>query len=308
METACAIYKLAQERILLMDGAVGTYLRSIDDSEMLPDIYNITRPELVARVHNDYIHAGADIITTNTINANSLTREQGYMSADLDAVNRAGVKIVRKCIDQNTSQRNIFCAGSVGPTIRNIGLSNKDHYDQLVGVYCRQIEPLVTGGVDILLLETMINLPNAKAALDAAGKVFAKLKTEIPVWLSFAYPNRSGTPLSGEEIGDIIRGIVNDNLIIVGVNCIDDFEGAKTTLKSIKDHKNLLLSFYPNAGLPDEQGSYPLKIEDWVEQIGEICREGLLNIVGGCCGTTPEYIERIAKHIGNFSPRPFMMR
>jgi len=299
------ILEIAGSRIIVLDGGTGSSLPQPKGRPLLPDLQSIYYPEAVGKIHTAFLRAAADIIATNTINSNSLTGSIISNKVDINRLNKNAVNIARKFIDEFNSSGNCFCAGSVGPTRLNLKTGNKksSEYRNLVGIYSGQIEALLDAGIDILLFETMINFPNIEAAFDAAEQMFERSGKEIPIWLSVAPIIKGGRILSGENILEIISRIESRHLLIIGINCIDDFESAENILETLKYQNNLLVSFHPNAGIPDRQGRYPMSMRDWAERMIDLCRKGLINIAGGCCGITPEYIGLLADRLKNISPR-----
>ncbi len=308
-------------RILILDGAMGTMLQreelSISDfrgGAGNNDILNITRADVIEKVHKAYIEAGADIIETNTFSSNAISQQE-YGCADLVyEMNRRGAEIARKAAEGT----DVLVAGSMGPTIRMLSFSpdvNRPEYrsvdfDTMSEAYKEQVRGLIDGGADLLLVETVYDGLNAKAALYAIECVNKEKNTEIPVMVSATVNDRSGRLLSGQKIDALFTALSHYSIMSFGLNC--SF-GAAELLPFMEQLANesfggkgipCALSMYPNAGLPNELGQYDETPEFTAKYVKEVAQKGLLNIAGGCCGTTPEHIKAIKEALASVAPRP----
>lgn len=303
------------EKILILDGAMGT---SIQKFNLLPDdflggkgnndILNITRPDVIETIHGEYVAAGADIIETNTFSGNAISQKDYGMEGRVREINLKGAQIARKVAD--AAQRKVLVAGSMGPTVKSLSLSpdvnepqRRDvSFSEMAEAYQEQVEALVEGGVDLLLVETVYDALNAKAALYAISQV--PQAKHIPVMVSATVNDRSGRLLSGHTLEALYTSLKHYPIASFGVNC--SF-GAKDLAPFIEQLQGLpcAVSIYPNAGLPNEMGQYDEAPQYTAKYLKELAQKGWLNIVGGCCGTTPEHIEAIAQALQGMAPRVF---
>ena len=304
-----------KERILVLDGAMGTmvqgYALGEDDfrgtmftghGHILKgnnDILVLTRPDVIRDIHTRYLLAGADIIETSTFNANRISQAE-YGCADLcGEINRKAAMLAREVAEMySTPEKPRFVVGSVGPTSRTCSLSpdvedpaaRNITFDELAAAYREQMIALVEGGVDALLCETIFDTLNAKAALYAADEAMAAVGREVPVMLSFTIADRQGRILSGQTIEAFVASVANRNLLSIGLNCSFGAREMKPFLRRLSEISSCYVSVYPNAGLPNELGGYDQTPSEMAAVIKEYIDEGLVNIVGGCCGTTDEFI------------------
>ena len=299
-----------KEKILILDGAMGTMLQRENlSSEDFKggagnnDILNITRPDIIEKIHREYIEAGADIIETNTFSSNAISQQE-YGCADLVyEMARKGAEIARKA----AAGTSVLVAGSMGPTIKMLSFSpdvNRPEYrpvdfDTMAQAYKEQVRGLVDGGADLLLVETVYDGLNAKAALYAIEQVKREKGCEIPVMVSATINDRSGRLLSGQRVDALYTALSHYDIISFGLNC--SF-GAAELLPFMEQLANeafggkgipCALSMYPNAGLPNELGQYDETPEFTAKCVKEVAQKALLNIAGGCCGTTPDHIRAI---------------
>ena len=309
-----------KRRILVLDGATGTQIQSIglqEDDFALPgreamrglnDILCLTRPQAVEDIHRRYLEAGADIISTNTFNANAISLAE-YAATDLvGSINTAAAGIARQMADAfSTAEKPRWVAGIMGPTGRTASISpdvsdpavrNID-FDHLFEAYREQAEALYRGGVDLLLVETVFDSLNAKAAVAAARSV-----CELPIMLSGTVTDASGRLLSGQTIEAFYTSFARMGIFSIGLNCALGAEQMLPFLERLSRTAALPVSCHPNAGLPDGFGGYAQTMEQMVVWVEKYLQRGLVNIVGGCCGTTPEYIARIAQAVDKYTPRP----
>ena len=306
-------------RILVLDGATGTLIQSLGLQQKdfvfqgrgpmrgLNDLLCLTRPDSVEDIHRRYLEAGADIISTNTFNANEISLEE-YAAADLsDAINAAAVALARRAADAYaTPERPRWVAGILGPTGRTASLSpdvadpsvRNITFDRLFEAYSRQARTLAEGGADLLMVETVFDSLNAKAAVAAAHAVCS-----LPVMLSGTVTDASGRLLSGQTIEAFYASFARMDLFSIGLNCALGAEQMLPFLERLSRTAALPVSCHPNAGLPDGFGGYAQTMGQMAAWVEKYLQEGLVNIVGGCCGTTPEYISLLSEMAGKYSPR-----
>lgn len=324
------IYKILKERILILDGAMGTMIqrykleendfrgkRFIDHSSPLKgnnDLLSITKPEIIKEIHAKYLEAGADIIETNTFTSTSIAQADYKLEDIVYEMNFESAKIAREVADKFTESepgKPRFVAGSIGPTNRSASLSPDVNdpgfrnitFDELVDSYHQQAKGLLDGGVDILLVETIFDTLNAKAALFAIQKLFFETGKKLPVMVSGTITDASGRTLSGQTDEAFLYSVSNPELLSIGFNCALGAKQLRPHISSLAEKSPLLISAHPNAGLPNEFGEYDETPESTAIQIEEFLKDGLLNIVGGCCGTTPEHIKAIADVAKKYKPR-----
>lgn len=324
------IQKILKETILVLDGAMGTMIqrykleeddfrgeRYKDHSHPLKgnnDILSITRPDIIKEIHTKYLEAGADIIETNTFTATAIAQADYKLESDVYEMNFESAKIAKEAIAEflkRDSSRPRFVAGSIGPTNRSASLSPDVNdpgfrnvtFDQLVDAYYEQAKGLLEGGADILLVETIFDTLNAKAALFAIQKLFDEKGTELPVMVSGTITDASGRTLSGQTDEAFLYSVTHPKLLSIGFNCALGAKQLRPHIANLAEKSELLVSAHPNAGLPNEFGEYDETPESTAVQIEEFLKEGLLNIVGGCCGTTPEHIKAIAGVAKKYKPR-----
>lgn len=295
-----------KDKILILDGAIGTSLESykIEKSKYknfnyCNEVLNITNPEIVKEMHRKYIVAGADIIETNTFNCNMLT----LGSSDIKGENAVYEICKKGCnlaiqVKKEFYPRKTYVAGSVGPTFISLTMTTKDNYfqerEKLKNIYYNQLKGIVESEIDFLLIETVFDKLNLQVALESYFKIKDEKKVEIPVIISFAI-NEKGKIYSGEDVVDIIKEIDCENIIGYGFNCCKIGKELITSLEKLKGATDKLVICYPNAGVPDEKGVYPITLEMMKEFYKEIIEKKLVNIVGGCCGTTFKEIEILKK-------------
>lgn len=325
--------KIQQElkkRILVLDGAMGTMLqrnkfeeadfrgnRFADFPHPLKgnnDLLSITQPEAVKAVHRAYFAAGADIVETNTFSGTTIGMADYHMEDLVYELNYQSAKIAREVADEFTDKPR-FVAGSIGPTNRTASMSpdvNDPGYravtfDELKIAYKQQVEALIDGGSDLLLVETIFDTLNAKAALFAIEEVKEERKIDIPVMVSGTITDASGRTLSGQTVEAFLISIEHIPLLSVGFNCALGADQLKPYLKRLSQNTSLNISAHPNAGLPNAFGQYDQTPEEMQQLIREYLQETLVNIIGGCCGTTPEHIKLIAEVAKEFKPRKLLV-
>jgi 5-methyltetrahydrofolate--homocysteine methyltransferase len=324
------IHKALQERILVLDGAMGTMLQAYKFTEEdfrgerfkdypTPlqgnnDLLSITQPEAIKTIHGKYFEAGADIIETNTFSGTTIAMADYQMEDLVYELNYQSAKIAKEVADEFTAKephKPRFVAGSIGPTNRTASMSpdvNDPGYravtfEDLRIAYKQQIEALLDGGVDILLVETVFDTLNAKAALFAIEQVKEERKIEIPTMLSGTITDASGRTLSGQTAEAFLISVSHIPLLSVGFNCALGANLLQPHLEAIANKTDFAVSAHPNAGLPNAFGEYDETPEEMGEQIEEYLKKDLINIIGGCCGTSPEHIRVIANIATKYKPR-----
>lgn len=326
-----ALQKELATRILVLDGAMGTMIQQarLTESDFRGqrfanhpkqlsgnnDILSITCPDTIRDIHRRYLQAGADIISTNSFNANSISQADYGTAHLVEEINFSAAHIAREEADafmQTETDRRIFVAGSVGPTNRSASISPKVDdpafrnvdYDDLLKAYKVQIRALVRGGVDIILFETVFDTLNLKAGLEAAAEIAAETGRKLPVMVSATIAGPSGRILSGQTLKAFITSITSyDNVVSVGLNCSWGANEMKPFVEEIAAMTDKAVSCHPNASLPDENGNYSDSPADFAEAVDYLMKGSFVNIVGGCCGTTPEYIALLAEKAAHRSPR-----
>lgn len=314
-------------RILVLDGAMGTMIQRLNLTEEQYrgerfrsvtasqkgniDLLTLSQPNVIKQIHREYLEAGADIIQTNTFNATTVSMENYGLQDYVHEINYMAAKTARSVADEFTAKNSSkprFVAGSVGPTNKTTSMKQKGtkvstiDFDELLISYEEQIEALVDGGVDIILIETVFDTLNAKAALFAVQNIFKKREKEIPIIVSATLSDRVGNTYTGESIEEFVASIRHINLLSVGLNCSFGAAEMKPHLKQLKSVSPFFVTAYPNAGIPNEMGVYHETPKKMTAIIKEYLDEELVNIVGGCCGTTPQHIASITKIVANATP------
>ena len=319
-----------EKRILVLDGAMGTMLQRYKFEEEdyrgerfknweYPlkgnnDLLSLTQPQAIEEVHRKYLEAGADIIETNTFSGTTIAMADYHMEDLVYELNFESAKIARKVCDEFTQknpEKPRFVAGSIGPTNKTASLSPDVNdpgfraitFDELRIAYKQQAEALLDGGSDILLVETIFDTLNAKAALFAIDEIQEERNIQIPIMVSGTITDASGRTLSGQTAEAFLISISHLNLLSVGFNCALGAEQLTPYLETLSNNSNFYISAYPNAGLPNAFGQYDESPEFMAEQIKTYVEKGLINIIGGCCGTTPPHIKAIADLVKDYEPR-----
>ncbi len=319
-----------KKRILVLDGAMGTMIqrhkleeedyrgeRFADYPHPLKgnnDLLSITQPKIISDIHRAYFEAGADIVETNTFNANRISMADYHMEDLVEELNVAAARLAREAADEFTAispEKPRFVAGSIGPTNRTASLSpdvnnpgyRAVNFDDLVAIYKEQTLALIKGGVDILLVETVFDTLNAKAALFAIESAFEETGKRLPIMVSGTITDASGRTLSGQTTEAFLVSIQHIPLLSVGLNCALGAKQLRPYLQVLDQKAPFAISAHPNAGLPNAFGEYDESPEQMAAQIKEYLDLHLVNIVGGCCGTTPEHIKAIAEMVANYQPR-----
>jgi 5-methyltetrahydrofolate--homocysteine methyltransferase len=320
-----AFKKAASERILILDGAMGTALQSYRLQEAdfrgsrfadwptslqgFNDLLCLTQPAIVEEVHSAYIEAGADMIETNTFNAQALSMADYGAQPLVLEVNREAARLARGCADR--AGRTVWVAGAVGPASKTLTLSvdvnrpgaREVTFAQVRDAYAEQIEGLIEGGVDCLLIETIFDTQNSKAAVVAAESVFRRIGRRLPLLISVTITDRSGRTLSGQQLEAFWHSLRHSNALCMGLNCALGADEMTTYLGELSGLADTLVSCYPNAGLPNALGGYDETPEQMAAVLGRFADNGWLNMVGGCCGTNPEFIRVIAQEMKGRPPR-----
>lgn len=317
--------KLLKEKILILDGATGTAIQKFGLTEKdfrgqrfvthpvnlkgNNDILNLTKPEVIQSIHRSYIEAGADIIETNTFNSNAISQEEYHCSELVYTLNYEGARLAKQTA--SLANRPVFVAGSIGPTSKTLSLSpDVNHpefrpvdFDTLTAAYTTQINGLIDGGADLLLIETVFDGLNAKAALYAIDRVQQEKGTAIPVMVSATVNDKSGRTLTGQSLEALYTALAHYPLLSFGLNCSFGAPDLQPFVERLSAVLPCYLSLYPNAGLPNEMGEYDESPAFTAQCLQNMAREGLLNIAGGCCGTTPEHIRAIHDAMTGIHPR-----
>lgn len=324
------ITDILNKRILVLDGAMGTMIQRYTlteedfrkgwfENHTLPlkgnnDLLSLTRPDIIKQIHREYLEAGADIIETNTFSGTTIAQADYNLEYVVYDINFIGAKIAKEVADEFTAMnpsKPRFVAGSIGPTNRTASISPDVNdpgfraisFDELVVAYTQQTEALMDGGVDILLVETVFDTLNAKAALYAIDEVFEKRGVRIPIMVSGTITDQSGRTLTGQTTDAFLVSVQHMPLLSIGLNCALGANMMRPYLQILSNQAPFAVSAHPNAGLPNEFGQYDETADMMGEQIEEFLRENLINIIGGCCGTTPAHIKKMAEIAVKYSPR-----
>jgi len=314
-----------KSRILVLDGAMGTIIQTYnleeddfrgekfkDHKSPLKgnnDLLSITQPKIIKEIHRGYLNAGADIIETNTFSSTSIAMEDYGLEDSVYELNYESAKIAKEVVSE--FKENKYVAGSIGPTNKTASMSpdvndpgfRAIHFDELVKSYKEQVKGLYEGGSDILFIETVFDTLNAKAALMAVDNYFEENNVSIPVMLSGTITDKSGRTLSGQTVNAFLISVSHFPLLSVGFNCALGTKDLKPYMKRLSDNTNFYTSSHPNAGLPNAFGEYDQSPENMVEQMREFLDENLVNIIGGCCGTTYDHIKLLAEEVKKYKPR-----
>lgn len=294
------------KRILILDGAMGTMLQR-KGLQGNSESFNLTNPETIGEIHNEYVEAGADIITANSFSANSISQSEYNLSEKAGQMAEAAARIARKAADE--APRKIWVAGSVGPTSKSLSLAQNINdpifrpysFDGMAEAFEVQIRGLVKGGVDLLLFETCFDALNTKAALYAIGHI--PEASDIPIMISASMSDRSGRTLTGQTMEAFYRSVQHCSPLSFGLNCSLGAEEMIPLIAEVASFAACAVSCYPNAGLPNEMGEYDESPSRMAESVRKMALAGSVNIVGGCCGTTPEHIKAVAEAVRGISPR-----
>ena len=322
--------QLARQRILILDGAMGTMIQRLKlrEADFHPkgmeqhpvllqgnnDLLSLSRPEAITRIHEQYLEAGADIIETNTFSGTRIAQADHHCEHLVYDINLRSAQLAKAACAKFTAMdpgKPRFVAGSIGPTNRTASLSPDVNdpgfravgFDDLVAAYTEQVDALIEGGVDLLLVETIFDTLNAKAAFYAIEEVFDKRGSRLPLMCSVTITDASGRTLSGQTIEAFLISMGHVPLFSMGLNCALGAAQMRPYLEVIAEQSTCRVSIYPNAGLPDQMGEYRETPAVTARLVGEFMANGWVNVVGGCCGTTPEHIAALAKEAGKHAPR-----
>jgi 5-methyltetrahydrofolate--homocysteine methyltransferase len=329
-ERIAALRREVKKRILILDGAMGTMIQryKLDeagyrgarfknfarDLKGNNDLLVLSQPKIISEIHNAYLEAGADIVETNTFNAQAISQSDYGLADIAHEMNVAAAKLAREAADawtKKTPNRPRFVAGAIGPTNRTASISpdvnnpgfRNVSFDALVEAYTTQARGLIEGGVDAILIETVFDTLNAKAAGFAVEQVFDELGVELPIMVSGTITDLSGRNLSGQTPEAFWYSMQHLKPFSIGLNCSFGAEQLRPSVADIAAAADTLVSVYPNAGLPNEMGEYDESPEYMAGLLEEWAKNGLVNIVGGCCGTTPDHIRAIAAAVSKYPPR-----
>ena len=292
---------LAKQRILILDGAMGTMIGKVLGKTGNSDELNLSRPDIITDIHRKYLIAGADIITTNTFSSQRISQADYHLEDKAREMALQGARLARQCADEfSSSDKPRFVAGSIGPTNKTCSMSpdvsnpalRELTYDELFDAYLEQVDGLLEGGVDALLIETIFDSLNAKVAIDASITAMQQRRRELPIMLSATVSDLAGRTLSGQTLDAFLASISGYPIFSVGLNCSFGARQMLPFLRQLARRAPYYISAYPNAGLPNAMGLYDETAESMAPQIGEMIDEGLVNIVGGCCGTDDEFIAK----------------
>ena len=324
------IYDILKDKILVLDCAMGTMIQEYKFSESdyrgsrfkdhpcsvkgNNDLLSITQPEAIKSIHEKYLEVGSDIIETNTFSSTSIGMADYSMESIVYDINFESAKIAKEAAlkySKITPKKPRFVAGSIGPTNRTASMSPDVNdpgfraitFDDLVKAYSEQINALIDGGVDILLIETIFDTLNAKAALFAVDSVLEQRNLSVPIMISGTITDASGRTLSGQTVEAFVTSLSHIPLLSIGLNCALGADLLLPYLKRLSKVTNFYTSAFPNAGLPNAFGEYDQTAEEMRDLIKEYLESKSVNIIGGCCGTTPEYIKLIAEEASKFKPR-----
>ena len=323
MTAAQSLRADAARRILIKDGAYGTMIQGqrlqsadycggldlLKDQRGNNDLLNLTKSETVRAICEQFAEAGADVLATNTFNANAISQADYGAEALVGDINRAAARITREIADRDGKRR--WVAGALGPTNKTLSLSpnvndpafREVDFDQVKGVYREQIDALADGGVDFILIETVFDTLNAKAAIMAGLEAEQALGRELPLMISMTLTDLSGRNLSGHTVEAFWASVRHARPLTIGLNCSFGAAQLRPHLKALSAVADTLVMAYPNAGLPNELGQYDEAAAETAAQVREWVESGLVNIVGGCCGTTPSHIAAIAGAARDCTPR-----
>lgn len=328
--TRAELDKILSQRIMIIDGAMGTMIqrykleekdyrgtRFADYPSSLKgnnDLLSLTQPQIIKEIHKAYLEAGADIIETNTFSATTISMADYKMESLAYEMNYESAKIAKEAVSefmQTDSSKPRLVAGALGPTNKTASLSpdvNDPGYrgisfDELVTAYKEQVKGLLDGGADLLLVETVFDTLNAKAALYAINEYLDENKLDVPVMVSGTITDASGRTLSGQTTEAFWNSVSHAGLLSVGLNCALGAKDMRPYIEELSDKSWAYVSCYPNAGLPNEFGQYDQTPAEMAGLIEDFCKSGFLNMVGGCCGTTPDHIKAIAEVAAKYPPR-----
>src|SRR5258706_7275138 len=321
---------ILRERILVLDGAMGTMIQrhTLEEADFRGerfknhdhplkgnnDLLSITRPDIIKDIHRQYFEAGADIAETNTFSGTTVAQADYHLEEIVYELNFQSAVIAREVADEFTGRephKPRFVAGAMGPTNKTLSLSPEVNnpgfravtFDQLKDAYTVQAKGLLDGGVDLLLVETIFDTLNAKAALLAIQDLFEELGREVPIMVSGTITDASGRILSGQTTEAFLISVSHVPMLSIGLNCALGASALRPYLQVLNEKASFFTSAHPNAGLPNEFVQYDQSPDDMAKQIEEFLKEGLINIIGECCATTPDHINKIAELAKRYQPR-----
>jgi 5-methyltetrahydrofolate--homocysteine methyltransferase len=319
-----------QQRVLILDGAMGTMIQRYkleeadfrgkrfkdhpDDLQGNNDLLSLTKPDIIQAIHEEYLEAGADLVETNTFSGTSVAQADYGLESIVYELNKRSAEIAKEATHKFTIKnpdKPRFVIGSMGPTNRTASISPEVTdpayraitFDELAEAYKEQARGLVDGGADALLVETIFDTLNAKAALYAIQELFDETKMPIPVMVSGTITDASGRTLSGQTVEAFLISVSHAPILSVGFNCALGAEQLFPYLKELANRSPFYISAYPNAGLPNEFGEYDQGPEEMTNEVKKYLEEGIVNILGGCCGTTPKHISKMAELAAQYKPR-----
>jgi 5-methyltetrahydrofolate--homocysteine methyltransferase len=326
------LQKLLEQRILVIDGAMGTMIQRYkleekdyrgerfrdwpSDLKGNNDLLSITRPDIVEEIHRQYLDAGADIIETNTFSSTSIAQADYQMQDLAYELNVAAARCAKRATEEFNKKdpaKPRFVAGAIGPLNKTLSLSPNVNdpgyravtFDEVADAYYTQVKGLVDGGVDILLVETIFDTLNAKAAVYAIRKYFRETgKPALPLMISGTITDASGRTLSGQTVEAFYTSLMHAKPLSIGLNCALGAKEMRPHIEELSQISSCFVSAYPNAGLPNAMGEYDERPEETAHFLEDWAKEGFVNIVGGCCGTTPDHIRHIAEKVEGLTPRP----
>lgn len=324
------IQEILKERILIIDGAMGTMIQrhTLTEADFRGekfknhshplkgnnDLLSITRPDIIKDIHRQYLQAGADVIETNTFSSTTIAQADYHLEDSVYDLNFQSAKIAKEVADEFTLKephKPRFVAGAMGPTNKTASLSPEVNnpgfravtFDQLAAAFKDQARALIDGGADLLLLETIIDTLNVKAALFAIQELFEETGRSVPVMVSGTITDASGRTLSGQTTEAFLISVSHVPLLSIGLNCALGASALRPYLQVLNEKAPFFVSAYPNAGLPNEFGQYDQTPDEMASEVEEYLKEGLVNFLGGCCGTTPDHIRKIAELTKKYRPR-----
>lgn len=324
------IQQQLEDRILILDGAMGTMIQRFDldekdfrgdlfqdskiDLKGNNDLLSLTRPNVIQDIHEQYLEAGADIIETNSFSGTSIAQADYDLQHIVYDLNKASAEVAKRATDNFSKinpEKPRFVAGAMGPTNRTASLSPNVSspgfraitFDQLAEAYKEQARGLIDGGVDVLLIETVFDTLNAKAALYAIQELYEEIGKELPIMISGTITDASGRTLSGQTVEAFLISLSHVPLLSIGLNCALGAKQLRPYVQSLSENSNTYVSAYPNAGLPNEFGEYDQGPEAMATEVRSYVEDGLVNILGGCCGTTPDHIKAMAETASGIKPR-----
>ncbi len=324
------IKKYLQERVLVLDGAMGTMIQRYElneehfrgkrfenskvDLKGNNDLLSITQPQIIKEIHEKYLEAGADIVETNTFSGTTIAQADYELEDAVYDINFESARIAKEACEsftQKNPDKPRFVAGAMGPTNKTASMSpdvSRPEYraisfDELATAYKQQAKGLIEGGADLLLIETVFDTLNAKAAIFGVLELYEEKGKELPIMISGTITDASGRTLSGQTVEAFLISLSHAPLLSIGLNCALGAEQLKPYLKTLSKYSPYFISAYPNAGLPNEFGEYDQGPAEMADQVRSFLDDKLVNILGGCCGTTPEHIKKMAELAAEYSPR-----